>query len=548
MSLVAAWPLRVALVLAVLVGTLAVPAPAPAAAAGMTVQRFGGADRFATAASVSAAHFAPGVAAAFVATGADFPDALAGGPAAALAGGPILLVARNEIPVATQAELVRLRPLRIVVLGGAGVISEAVAAALVRYQTGGGVERIGGTDRYATAALVSQRTFAPGLAAAYVATGLAFPDALVGGAAAARAGSPVLLTRPGGLPPSTVAELRRLAPARIVVLGGPNAVGESVVAQLRGLATTGTVTRLAGPDRYATAVAISRASFPAGVPGLYLATGIAFPDALVAVPAAARSGAALLLVPGSASVPSAIRTEAARLRPGRLGLLGGMAAMNERVTFDLRVAVGDLAALPACAYHDVLTRYRGYADWQRTLLDTILMVPTDYAPGDLVDTSRAGLNAGHAVRGHVVADLKAMGDAARAAGRPIQVASAYRSYTAQVATFDHWVRVGGYQQALRTSARPGHSEHQLGTTFDFTSQGGRPPWEYADWAALPAGAWMAANAWRYGFVLSYPRNRFATVCYEYEPWHYRYLGRPMAAEVRASGLTLREWLWLKGSG
>jgi zinc D-Ala-D-Ala carboxypeptidase len=141
-----------------------------------------------------------------------------------------------------------------------------------------------------------------------------------------------------------------------------------------------------------------------------------------------------------------------------------------------------------------------------------------------------------------------MGDAARAAGRPIQVASAYRSYTAQVATFDHWVRVGGYQQALRTSARPGHSEHQLGTTFDFTSQGGRPPWEYADWAALPAGAWMAANAWRYGFVLSYPRNRFATVCYEYEPWHYRYLGRPMAAEVRASGLTLREWLWLKGSG
>ncbi len=59
---------------------------------------------------------------------------------------------------------------------------------------------------------------------------------------------------------------------------------------------------------------------------------------------------------------------------------------------------------------------------------------------------------------------------------------------------------------------------------------------------------MATNAWRYGFVLSYPRGRFATVCYEYEPWHYRYLGRPMAAEVRASGLTLREWLWLKGSG
>ena len=536
------------LVTAIALAAIAIPSPSPAEAAGMAVQRFGGADRFATAALVSANHFAPGVPAAYVATGANFPDALAGGPAAARTGGPILLVTRTQIPSATRAELTRLRPGRIVVLGGSGVISDSVASALAAFQGGGGVSRIGGADRYATAAAVSRGTFSPGLATAYVATGLNFPDALVGGAAAARAGSPVLLTRPGGLPGSTEVELRRLAPARIVVLGGPNAVGEGVVAQLRTLATSGSVTRLAGADRYATAAAISAASFPAGVPALYVATGVAFPDALVAVPAAAKSGAALTLVPGSESVPSVIRKEAARLRPGRLALLGGMAAMNERVTFDLRVAVGDLAPLPACAYKDVLTRFRTYADWQRTLVDTILMVGTDYHPGDLVDTSKAGLNAGHATRSHVVADLKAMTDAARAAGRPIQVSSAFRSYTTQQATFNHWVSVGGHERALRTSARPGHSEHQLGTTFDFTSLGGRPPWEYADWAALPAGAWMAANAWRYGFVMSYPRDSFTRVCYEYEPWHYRYLGRPVAAEVRSSGLTLREWLWLKGSG
>jgi putative cell wall-binding protein len=536
------------LVTAIALAATAIPSPSPAEAAGMAVQRFGGADRFATAALVSANHFAPDVPAVYVATGADFPDALAGGPAAARAGGPILLVTRTQIPSATRAELTRLRPGRIVVLGGSGVISDSVASALAAFQAGGGVTRIGGADRFATAAAVSGATFNPGLATAYVATGLTFPDALVGGAAAARAGSPVLLTRPGGLPPSTEAELRRLAPGRIVVLGGPNAVGESVVAQLRTLATSGSVTRLAGADRYATAVAISAASFPAGVPALYVATGLAFPDALVAVPAAAKSGAALTLVPGSASVPSVIRKEAARLRPGRLALLGGMAAMNERVTFDLRVAVGDLAPLPTCAYKDVLTRFRTYADWQRTLVDTILMVGTDYHPGDLVDTSKAGLNAGHATRSHVVADLKAMTDAARAAGRPIQVSSAFRSYATQQATFDHWVSVGGLERALRTSARPGHSEHQLGTTFDFTSLGGRPPWEYADWAALPAGSWMAANAWRYGFVMSYPRGSFGRVCYEYEPWHYRYLGRPLATEVRSSGLTLREWLWLKGSG
>jgi len=539
---------RSLLALAIALAAIAVPSPSPAAAAGMTVQRFGGADRFATAATVSANHFTPGVPAVYVATGANFPDALAGGPAAARAGAPILLVARTEVPPATRAELTRLRPARIVVLGGPGVVSGAVASTLKAFQTGGGVSRLGGADRYATAAAVSRATFGPGLATAYVATGLTFPDALVGGAAAARAGSPVLLTKPNGLPGSTEAELKRLAPTRIVVLGGTSAVGDGVLARLRTIATSGTVTRLAGADRYATAAAISAASFPAGVPALYVATGLAFPDALVAVPAAATSGAALTLVPGSASVPRVIRTEAARLRPGRLALLGGMAAMNERVTFDLRVAVGDLAPLPACAYKDVLTRFRGYADWQRTLVDTILSVGSGYHPGDLVDTSKAGLNAGHATRSHVVADLKAMTDAARAAGRPIQVSSAFRSYTTQQATFDHWVAVGGYQQALRTSARPGHSEHQLGTTFDFTSLGGRPPWEYADWAALPAGGWMAANAWKYGFVMSYPRNAFARVCYEYEPWHYRYLGRPLAAEVRASGLTLREWLWLRGSG
>ena len=534
--------------MAIAAGAIALPPPSPATAAGMTVQRFGGPDRYATAALVSANHFAPGVPAVFIATGATFPDALAGGPAAARAGAPILLVAATKIPAPTAAELTRLRPARIVVLGGPGVVSDGVAASLAAFQTGGGVSRLGGADRYATAAAVSAAAFAPGVATAYVATGLTFPDALVGGAAAARAGSPVLLTKPGSLPASTEAELRRLAPGRIVVLGGVSAVGDGVAARLRTLATSGTVVRLAGPDRYATAVAISRASFPANIPALYVATGQTFPDALVAVPAAARSGAALILVPGSAPVPGAIRTEAARLHPGRLALLGGMAAMNERVTFDLRVAIGDLPPLPACTYQDVLTRFRTYPDWQRTLVDTILMVGSDYHPTDLADTSKAGLNAGHATRAHVVADLKAMADAARAAGRPIQVASAFRSYTTQQATFNHWVSVGGYQQALRTSARPGHSEHQLGTTFDFTSLGGRPPWEYTDWAAQPAGAWMAANAWRYGFVMSYPRNRFATVCYDYEPWHYRYLGRPLAAELRASGLTLREWLWLRGSG
>jgi zinc D-Ala-D-Ala carboxypeptidase len=203
---------------------------------------------------------------------------------------------------------------------------------------------------------------------------------------------------------------------------------------------------------------------------------------------------------------------------------------------------------PSCRYADVLTLHRAYGDWGRTLLDTILMLPRTYAPGDLVDTGTAGVNGGYRVRSLIGADLRAMATAARAAGAPIAVVSGYRSYDAQAATFQHWVSVGGYEQALRTSARAGHSEHQLGTTIDVTSAGGAAPWTYADWGTTKAGAWMRSNAWRYGFVMSYPKGAEATTCYSYEPWHYRYVGRTTAANVVASGLPLRTYLWRMGAG
>ena len=206
-------------------------------------------------------------------------------------------------------------------------------------------------------------------------------------------------------------------------------------------------------------------------------------------------------------------------------------------------APGTGRVLPACAYMDVPTMHQGYAEWPISLLDTIYRLEPGYAPSDLVDSSAAGLNGGYAVRSMVVGDLRAMADDARAAGAPIALVSGYRSHAQQHATFDYWVGLGGYDQALRTSARAGHSEHQLGTAIDVTSEGGAAPWEYDDWAATPAGAWMAANAWRYGFVLSYPAGAFDRTCYDYEPWHYRYVGRDLAAQIAESGRTPREVLW-----
>ena len=201
-------------------------------------------------------------------------------------------------------------------------------------------------------------------------------------------------------------------------------------------------------------------------------------------------------------------------------------------------------SLGACPYVDVLTAHTDYADWATTLVDTYYDLPTTYAPPDLVSTAKAGLSSGFLVRSIVIPDLTAMAAAAKAAGAPIDIESAYRSYTTQKSTFAYWVSKSGYAGALTYSARPGHSEHQLGTTLDVKSAGTSTAFG-GDWATTKAGAWMMAHAWEYGFVLSYPKGQTAVSCYTYEPWHYRYFGRDVAAAIHESGLVTRAWLWTK---
>lgn len=216
------------------------------------------------------------------------------------------------------------------------------------------------------------------------------------------------------------------------------------------------------------------------------------------------------------------------------GLMTGVAAT---------ASAGTMAPLPPCEIDDTLTKYRAVSDWSRSLLDLDFRLASAYAPSDLRSTADAGLNGGHKVRPLVMADLKAMASAARAAGARLSVRSAYRSYATQATTFQEWVNLHGWAVAVKESARPGHSEHQVGTTIDFQSYGGPAPWDVADWATSKAGKWMKANAWKYGFVMSYPKGKTSITCYTYEPWHYRYLGKARAAQVRDSGLTLREFLW-----
>jgi YVTN family beta-propeller protein len=194
-----------------------------------SVSRLAGADRYEVSAEVSAAAFPDGAQAVYLASGAVFSDALSASAAAGLEGSPVLLTKKNEVPRDVLAEIARLKPSVIFVLGGTSTVDESVVASL---QSTYGVIRVDGADRYAVSAAVAARSFPDTVYTVYVASGAVFPDALSGSAAAIAQDAPVLLIQKDGIPASVAAQLDRLDPYRIVVLGGTNTLSDAVQSQL----------------------------------------------------------------------------------------------------------------------------------------------------------------------------------------------------------------------------------------------------------------------------------------------------------------------------
>ncbi|GIW13790.1 MAG: hypothetical protein KatS3mg062_1229 [Tepidiforma sp.] len=172
-------------------------------------------------------------------------------------------------------------------------------------------------------------------------------------------------------------------------------------------------------------------------------------------------------------------------------------------------------------------------------LDKQHRLPADCEPPDLVrlpdDISHGGAQY---LRPEALDALLSLLDAARRDGYELLVNSSYRSYAVQEQTYATWVSLYGQEYADRTSARPGHSEHQLGTTVDVGARGRF----LEDFVGTPEADWLAENAWKYGFIVSYPEGKERITGYAYEPWHIRYVGPDVAADVHHSGLTLREYL------
>jgi D-alanyl-D-alanine carboxypeptidase len=161
------------------------------------------------------------------------------------------------------------------------------------------------------------------------------------------------------------------------------------------------------------------------------------------------------------------------------------------------------------------------------LVDKAHILDRPWTPPDLVELRAPRLSlskTGLRLRSVVLGDLLAMSDAARADGAVLTVSSAWRSWDTQAALRAKALETQPREQVDRELAAPGASQHQLGTAIDLGSIDD----SFAD---TPAGRWMAASAWRYGWSLSYPRDGEGETGYRWEPWHYRWLGRPAAELV-----------------
>lgn len=115
--------------------------------------------------------------------------------------------------------------------------------------------------------------------------------------------------------------------------------------------------------------------------------------------------------------------------------------------------------------------------------------------------------------------------------------SGYRSYSTQNRLYTNYCSWSGKAAADTYSARPGHSEHHTGLALDLNTIDD-------SFAYTPEGQWVAENCYRYGFIIRYPKSKESITGYKYEPWHLRYVGTELAAELYSSGLCLEEYFGL----
>ena len=186
-------------------------------------------------------------------------------------------------------------------------------------------------------------------------------------------------------------------------------------------------------------------------------------------------------------------------------------------------------------------------DYLGILVNKTHPLPEDYEPADLVPVNIPFAHVGNDSRNYMrrpaAEALETMFRDAEAAGlHPIGV-SGYRSYERQKNIYTSNVAVKGEMHTSLYSAKPGQSEHQTGLAMDISS----PSVQSAlttDVENTPEGRWLRENAAAYGFIIRYPAGKEHITGYAYEPWHFRYVGKNLAAYLKKEGLAQEEYYQL----
>ncbi|MDR3541010.1 MAG: cell wall-binding repeat-containing protein, partial [Desulfosporosinus sp.] len=251
--------------------------------------RLAGTDRFETANAVAAEGWKAGADNVVLVNAYASPDALAAVPLAFKLYAPILLTETDTLTPSTLAEIQKLEPKKITLIGGTAVISQAIQAGLEKVYGADNVLRYGGPDRYSTAALIATALGTTGKAILANGGEDNYADALAASSYAAYKGIPILFTESMVLPDPTVQALQTQKVSSTIVVGGSDVVSEEIAQRLPG------VIRYGGSDHYATATAIAQ-GLNLNTDQVYVVTGLNFADALTAGNLAAHSFSPVIMV------------------------------------------------------------------------------------------------------------------------------------------------------------------------------------------------------------------------------------------------------------
>ena len=433
--------------------------------------------------------------------------------AAAALDAPLLLVTATSVPSAVRAELVRLAPARILVVGGTSSVSAAAVQALADIQPN--TTRVFGTDYFLDAEALAREAHPEGADHVVIGSSTVSGDAVSAASLSAADGSPLLFVRAADttVRASTAALLAELETTRVTIVGSTKTVSAKFQAAL---VTNGfTVDRVTGSDQYATSFAAAARYGP--TESVFIASGLKANTAMSVIPLAAQQHAPVLL-----AVPYC-RAKALTSYLENNGVSEPVVIGSPALVRDLLVSGEKCRSTTSASSGWVVANKKNK------------LSPVTYKPAGLrvPNIQRTG---SHAVTSSTASALESLAAGSKAAGAGrIGIVSGYRSYSTQQALYTRYVRTNGQKWADSQSARAGFSEHQTGLAADVTACTASSCGSIYSFGTTAQGKWVKANAYKYGFVVRYEFGYTSTTGYASEPWHLRYVGKALAADYKASG-------------